>query len=221
MSLLTLSLEIYWNILACFGPGEHASLSRISRQGRPNSEFVLYSHDASREKPLAMLRAATRGINITATKALSALQRERLPDGKGRSLEDIPILGNALIQASAAGHAHILRLFFDRSIGVYITPELYTAALQQATIGGHEEVIGLLSRNVNIDTQVGKLNPVLHLASENGYVGIVKLLLDNGADVHTKGLEHATALQLASLHGYPQIVEVLLDRNADVNAQNQ
>jgi len=51
----------------------------------------------------------------------------------------------------------------------------------------------------------------LHPTSQNGYVEIVKVLLDAKADV-VKEINHGvTALHLTSQDGYVEVVKVLLD----------
>jgi ankyrin repeat protein len=48
---------------------------------------------------------------------------------------------------------------------------------------------------------------------------VVKLLLDNNADVNTQGGIYDNALQAASASGYLDVVRLLLDEGADVNTQ--
>ncbi|KAF2711109.1 hypothetical protein K504DRAFT_475959 [Pleomassaria siparia CBS 279.74] len=57
---------------------------------------------------------------------------------------------------------------------------------------------------------------VLELA---GHEQIVKLLLENNANVNAQHGYNGNALQAASLAGHKQIVELLLNNNANVNAQ--
>jgi ankyrin repeat protein len=76
-------------------------------------------------------------------------------------------------------------------------------------------------------------------ASYNGYVEIVKLLLDKGADINAKSGDGYTALILASAYGhaksgyiilnknifaspnrYTEIVKLLLDKGADINERD-
>ena len=56
----------------------------------------------------------------------------------------------------------------------------------------------------------------LGLAAFEGYMNIVLLLLDRGADINTAGI-YATALGMAAGSGKEEIVRLLLDRGADIN----
>ena len=60
----------------------------------------------------------------------------------------------------------------------------------------------------------------LNVASEDGHLAIVELLLAHGADVHAKNQEDETALEFASENGHAAVVEVLLAHGADVHANN-
>jgi ankyrin repeat protein len=51
------------------------------------------------------------------------------------------------------------------------------------------------------------------------HLDVVKLLLDQGADVNVQGGEYGTALQAAALGGYLDVIKLLLDQGADVNVQ--
>ena len=61
---------------------------------------------------------------------------------------------------------------------------------------------------------------LIEIASDRGYIGIVRLLLDKGVDVNARGKEFSNALQAASSSGHAEIVRLLLDKGADVNAQS-
>ena len=58
---------------------------------------------------------------------------------------------------------------------------------------------------------VCKLNEELLWASENGHLEIVKLLIENGADVSAKDNE---AFRMASENGYLEIVRLLIENGA-------
>ncbi|KAF5333028.1 hypothetical protein D9758_017222 [Tetrapyrgos nigripes] len=59
----------------------------------------------------------------------------------------------------------------------------------------------------------------LHDAAENGYFHIVKVLVENGADVNAEGGDYGFALQAAALWGDLDIVKYLVEKGADVNAK--
>jgi hypothetical protein len=58
----------------------------------------------------------------------------------------------------------------------------------------------------------------LHYASYFGFRTVVKLIIDNGADVNTQAGMFGTALQAASYIGDRDVVKQLLEAGADVNA---
>jgi len=60
----------------------------------------------------------------------------------------------------------------------------------------------------------------LHLASINGHLEIMKLLIFHGADVNSKNNSGNTPLIWASKFGYLNIVKLLIDNNAHVNSKN-
>jgi ankyrin repeat protein len=64
------------------------------------------------------------------------------------------------------------------------------------------------------------VSATLHEAFFNWDVQVVWLLLENGADVNTRGGMDRTPLHSASIQGYPDVVRWLLRRDVvDVNAQ--
>ncbi|KAH8695893.1 ankyrin repeat-containing domain protein [Phaeosphaeriaceae sp. PMI808] len=64
-----------------------------------------------------------------------------------------------------------------------------------------------------------KIPDPLYYAALLNLRGVVKLLLEKGADVHAQGGWYGNALQAASAKGHEQIVKLLLDQGADVHAQ--
>ena len=59
----------------------------------------------------------------------------------------------------------------------------------------------------------------LQAASYRGNDAIVKLLLENGAEVNAEGGEYRNALQAASYQGNDAIVKLLLENGAEVNEE--
>ncbi len=82
----------------------------------------------------------------------------------------------------------------------------------------HKKILSVLTADINsvIATQV-----LFHAASR-GNRDLVKLLLNNGANVNAKGTNGHTALMLASIkESNTEMVKFLLDSGANVNAANR
>ena len=61
----------------------------------------------------------------------------------------------------------------------------------------------------------------LLIASEKGAIELVRLVLENGADVNTQTESNPSALLVASKNGHLETVRLLLENGADVNAQDE
>ena len=59
----------------------------------------------------------------------------------------------------------------------------------------------------------------IYYASEAGLGDVVRVLLEDGADVNAEGGDNDSALQIASIEGHEEIVKMLLQHGADVNAE--
>jgi len=57
-------------------------------------------------------------------------------------------------------------------------------------------------------------------ASEQGYVEVVKLLLEKGANVDEKNFTGGTALMTALQQGHVEIIKLLIEKGADVNIKD-
>ena len=91
-------------------------------------------------------------------------------------------------------------------------------ALVEAVLAGDEVLVRqFLSEGCDANT-VSKGWPVLALASQRGYVGIVHALVDSGAHVDQTLLSNATSLIVASDAGRSDCVAALLSLGANANA---
>lgn len=62
---------------------------------------------------------------------------------------------------------------------------------------------------------------LLHFASWRGYINVVKMLLDQGANVNLTILDGSTALILASFNNRLEISKILLNKGATVDNRNK
>ncbi len=82
-------------------------------------------------------------------------------------------------------------------------PEL----VYSASLGEFEQVKALLEQGIDPNQTDDEGYSALQAAAENGYLDIVQLLIQQGADAHYKS--EYTALQLAEMADQHQIVEYL------------
>jgi ankyrin repeat protein len=113
-----------------------------------------------------------------------------------------------------------------------IDPDIYvngdndeddSTLLHYAASYGFEQCVNiLLAYNANID-EVCKYysgRTAMQLAVREGYIDIVNILIDAGADINIKDeLRGETALHIAVFNGYFKIMHLLLLRGADVDIQ--
>ena len=88
--------------------------------------------------------------------------------------------------------------------------------------GNITEAIRLLSGgyvNVNERDEISGLT-ALHYAAINGFVPVLKILLQNDAVVDVRNSENSTPLHLASSLGHLDVIKLLLDSGAVVNARD-
>jgi ankyrin repeat protein len=74
--------------------------------------------------------------------------------------------------------------------------------------------------SANPDSLVDSIHmPLLCIASRNGYIAFVQLLLKYHANVNitTKNSENKTALMLAAEYGHEHVLRLLIHNNADVS----
>jgi len=69
-----------------------------------------------------------------------------------------------------------------------------------------------------VDPQNG--NRLLHIASQNGHVDLVKLIVQNGADLNSPNLKGQTALHMSVAYDLYSITKFLLENGADPKLKN-
>jgi ankyrin repeat protein len=135
----------------------------------------------------------------------------------GIDVEATDITGiSALHLAAKGGHLEAIRFLLDHKADINAEDNNGMSALLLAIEKGHKEaVICLLEYKANIPIQA------LHIAAAGGHIDIVRLLLDNQADVHAKSeSDGTTALHWAFREGHGDIIGCLLEHGADPHAKD-
>jgi hypothetical protein len=124
-----------------------------------------------------------------------------------------------LYTACAGNQIEVARLLVNRGADVELSSGGFTPLLL-ASAAGHYGMVCLLIfvGRANIDCVTDKGATPFSMASSGGFLAIVRLLLDRGADVNRTFEDGATALHLACQDGHTEVVGLLIDRGADINA---
>ena len=121
-----------------------------------------------------------------------------------------------LLLASEFGHPDVVQLLLDHKADLYLRDSDGDTPLHCAAIGGQLEVaLLLLKLNVEVNSRNAKGSTPLHLASMGsrwilkGFVVVVRLLLEHGADVQARDLSGQTASEVARGPEQQEIVWLL------------
>ncbi len=59
------------------------------------------------------------------------------------------------------------------------------------------------------------------IATQNGHAEVVKVLLENGAQVNLQAEDGWSVLMIASKNGHAEVVQILLENGSQVNLQEK
>jgi hypothetical protein len=113
---------------------------------------------------------------------------------------------------------HLQPLMMNVKLGRYGIAQLHHCAINDLTTS----VKRLLSiRNINVNMKDDRFGATpLHSAVMNGHIEIVRLLLQNGAEVNVRNIYGYTPLHWAAIFGHVDILHLLVENGADLEAQN-
>ncbi|KAK0647017.1 ankyrin repeat-containing domain protein, partial [Cercophora newfieldiana] len=125
-----------------------------------------------------------------------------------------------LVSAATNGHLEVVDLLLEKDADVNLPGQNKTSPIRAALQGGHSEVAELLIRDGRFYVSSNDWTP-LNSAAGQGFLKVVRLLLQKGADLNKRDANECTALYLASANGHDKVVKRLLSeaerRKADPN----
>jgi ankyrin repeat protein len=200
--------------------------------------------------PAASSRLGATPMSVAAENGSAAMIARLLAAGVDANATFLADSETALMLAARAGSADGVTLLLDAGANIEARDSLReTTALSWAAENRHPAVVALLlsrgadpkaaskvvipkGRNANADADEIDLSPLpananakgglnaLMVATREGSLDIMKMLLDGGADINQQAGNGSTALLVAVQNGNAATAKLLLERGADVNIAN-
>lgn len=161
----------------------------------------------------ALMTAAERGKTEIVKLLLDENAKPDLQNKEGDS---------ALILAAAANQPESVRTLIGANADVRVKDQKNWTALMKAVFAGYDKVVDtLLATSRDALRRDGQLDRALSVAAVLGNTGIVRSLLEHGAEINSATIDNKqTALMYAAGAGKRETVQLLLDRGADTHLVN-
>ena len=194
---------------------EDTALKAASRRGDNNIVRLLLDpkyglQTAGAAYDDAILAAVYRGHSDL---AIYLLQKCKSADLKGLQVE-------MFMKACDVGNVHVVQTLLDKEVDVNSRGRCNEYGLTRAAQNGHVQVVCLLlERGAGFHWTYGDIG-ALSLAAKYGREEVVKVLLDNGANVNAEsGSGFGNPLREAAKNQHVNIMRLLLERGADIECE--
>ncbi|CAM6120626.1 unnamed protein product [Calypogeia fissa] len=191
----------------------------MASSGRFKSGFPDGASNEHRESLSGEIQLAEDGVSANSPNGMSSADSENMDktlsaDSETRT-ESISASHESILDAVQSGDSEGLRSILgqgqvnvnEKESGVFSF-----AAIHHAATIGNEEVMNLLvnCKDIDLNAQDKLGRTALIIACKEGHVGIVRLLLERGADVLECAKGDFTCLHMASFCGHEAVVNLLL-----------
>jgi ankyrin repeat protein len=202
------------NLTSCNTRGEYP-LTLAARYGRNDTVKLLLQRNREMKSEEIMTGALTAAILGGHVDTAELLLRSGAPLSRGEN-------ENPIHTASRMGHTNIVSLLLHHGASLKSRTDSGNTALHMASEAGHMSVVKYLVERQGEDMDClnsGKETP-MHLAARNGREYLIKVFIENGANINVTSGNGDTCLHLACENGHYKTMLYLLGRGATVNAVN-
>jgi len=128
----------------------------------------------------------------------------------------------SLQQAAAEGNARLIEMLINSGANPTAVDKDGDTPLMWASDKGCEKCVKLLLKaGAQVDGQERKTrSPALMIACLDGHAGVVKLLLDAGANADLTAANQVTALMIAASGGHMEAVKLLVEHGAKTDCRD-
>ena len=128
-----------------------------------------------------------------------------------------------LHRACEKGFEKSVELLLKKNCDVNAIDSLLETPLHKAVQNDHIATTEILlnSSKIRIDAQNSSKETALHIACENNFKNLAKLLILKEADLNIKNEKNLTPLQIAVKNGHYDIAKLLLENGAEVDCRGQ
>jgi len=207
------------------GPKGLTALTHAISWNRIDVAQVLLARGAD---PNAKGISGSRVLRDAAASGQATIVRALLEKGADPNAKDD--LGmTALLHAAEHRHSAVVEALLDKGADPNAKDRYGQPPLLLAAERGDEASVRALLRKGADRNAIAAFSPMggthadtaLKRAAATGSTGVVRALLDNGADVDGKGSSGDTALMIAAAAGQEAVVRLLVDKGADIDKRNQ
>lgn len=127
-----------------------------------------------------------------------------------------------LLEAGADIDARCFWVAVNSTSLIQRVPFEITTPLAVAVLESQEPIaLKLLAAGANSTSNKSETS-ILHAAATSGLYNVLKVMLENGADIHAENeTQHCTCLHIAASQGNMEILNLLLEYGADINSSDR
>ncbi|UYV70657.1 hypothetical protein LAZ67_8000182 [Cordylochernes scorpioides] len=190
-------------------------LHLASRMGDERIVQVLISHgakvNASIYQNMAPLHIASHGGHEDVVRILLE---------NGASINANSIIGTPLHFSANNGHYNVVRVLLDYKAHINLIDSTNARPVELAVEIGHLAIVKALlehPQRIDVNTRGEGKFTLLHIASQEGFIEIVKYLVLKGADVHARNRSGSKPIHIAAREGRLDVVKYFLGLKMSIN----